>query len=116
MSHNLTNEASLLTLPVSLRSYAFRPQTNDTLSLQFLDLKDGAQIFSLRPFVPTDFRLSERTLSSPQAILRMEQRPYTRGCVSWTAGGGVYYVHTVDRSLVRDFVARHEQEDKGLLQ
>ena len=74
MSHNLTNEASVLTRPVSLRSYAFRPQTNDTLSLQFLDLKDGAQIFSLRPFVPTDFRLSERTLSSPQAILRMEQR------------------------------------------
>ena len=87
-------------------SYAFRPQTNDTLSLQFLDLKDGTKIFSLRPFVSPDFRLTERTLYSPQAILRMEQHKYTGGCVSWTAGGGVYYVHTVDRQLVQDFVAQ----------
>lgn len=91
------------------RSYAFRPQTNDTLSLQFLDLKDGARIFSLRPFVAPDFRLTERTLSSPQAILRVEQRQYTSGCVSWTGGGGVYYVQTVDRQLVRDFVEARTQ-------
>ena len=88
------------------RSYAFRPHTNETLSLQFLDLKDGAVIVSLRPFVPHDFRLTERTLSSPLAILRVEKRRYTSGCVSWTAGGGEYFVHIVDRSLVEHFVER----------
>lgn len=92
----------------SNHSYAFRPQTNDVLSLLFLDLKEGAKIFSLRPFVAPDFRLTERTLSSPQAILRVEQRKYTSGCVSWTAGGGVYYVQTVDRSKVQAFVQERE--------
>lgn len=89
-------------------SYAFRPQTNDVLSLLFLDLKEGAKIFSLRPFVAPDFRLTERTLSSPQAILRVEQRRYTSGCVSWTAGSGVYYVQTVDHSMVQAFAQERE--------
>ncbi|WFD25641.1 [histone H3]-lysine(4) N-trimethyltransferase [Malassezia nana] len=85
-----------------------KPQTNDTLSLLFLDLKEGAKIFSLRPFVAPDFRLTERTLSSPQAILCVEQRTYTSGCVSWTAGGGTYYVHTVDRSMIQAFARERE--------
>lgn len=92
---------------VLVNNYAFRPHTNDTLSLLFLDLKDGATIVSLRPFVPHDFRLTERTLSSPLAILRMEEHRYTSGCVSWAAGGGKYYVHTVDRSLVQRYLERH---------
>ncbi|WFD29246.1 [histone H3]-lysine(4) N-trimethyltransferase [Malassezia sp. CBS 17886] len=96
---------------VVVNNYAFRPQTNDTLSLQFLDLKDGAKIVSLRPFVPHDFRLSERTLSSPLAILRVEERTYTSGCVSWAAGGGKYYVQTVDRSLVQSYLDRTVRMD-----
>ncbi|KOS14139.1 histone-lysine n- h3 lysine-79 specific [Malassezia pachydermatis] len=90
---------------VLVNNYAFRPKTNDTLSLLFLDLKDGAKIFSLRPFVPTDFRLTERTASSPLAILRVEERRYASGCVSWTGGSGAYYVQTVDRSLIQHFTA-----------
>ena len=78
---------------VLVNNYAFTARTNDKLSLQFLDLKDGAQIVSLKPFVPADFRLTERTLSSPLAILRVAQRNYTSGCVSWADGGGRYYIH-----------------------
>ena len=89
---------------VLVNNYAFSPRTNDTLSLLFLDLKDGARIVSLRRFVPHDFRLTERTLSSPMAILSVEEHTHTSGCVSWAASGGKYYVHTVDRSHVRAFV------------
>ncbi|WFD02887.1 [histone H3]-lysine(4) N-trimethyltransferase [Malassezia obtusa] len=97
---------------VVANNYAFRPQTNDTLSLLFLDLKDGAMIVSLRSFVPHDFRLTERTLSSPAAILRVEERTYRGGCVSWTGGSGKYYVHIVDRSQVRAYAAALEQRTK----
>ncbi|WFD33894.1 [histone H3]-lysine(4) N-trimethyltransferase [Malassezia cuniculi] len=93
---------------VLVNNYAFSPRTNDTLSLLFLDLKDGARIVSLRRFVPHDFRLTERTLSSPMAILSVEERSYSSGCVSWTAGGGKYYVHTVDRSHIRAFAGQME--------
>ena len=67
---------------------------------------------SLKPFVPPDFRLTERTLSSPLAILRVTERMYTSGCVSWADGGGKYYIQTVDRSLIREFV-QHEAPDGG---
>ncbi|KDN40776.1 DOT1-domain-containing protein [Tilletiaria anomala UBC 951] len=88
---------------VLVNNYAFLPQTNETLSLQFLDLKDGAHVVSLKPFVPPDFRLTERTVSSPLAILRVVERMHTSGCVSWADRSGKYYIQTVDRSLVRKF-------------
>ncbi|WFD21919.1 [histone H3]-lysine(4) N-trimethyltransferase [Malassezia equina] len=72
---------------ILVNNYAFRPQTNDVLSLLFLDLKEGAKIFSLRPFVAPDFRLTERTLSSPQAIL-------------------------LDRSMVRSFTQEREAQSE----
>ena len=97
---------------VVANNYAFRPETNDTLSLLFLDLKDGAMVVSLRSFVPHDFRLTERTLSSPAAILRVEERTYTPGCVSWTGGSGKYYVHTVDRSKVHAYAAALEKRSQ----
>lgn len=93
---------------VLVNNYAFTAPTNDKLSLQFLDLKDGAHIVSLKPFVPPDFRLTERTLSSPLAILRVAQRLYTSGCVSWADGGGKYYIHTVDRTLIARFYEEHQ--------
>ncbi|PWN89300.1 DOT1-domain-containing protein, partial [Acaromyces ingoldii] len=91
---------------VLVNNYAFTARTNDKLSLLFLDLKDGAQVVSLKPFVPPDFRLTERTLSSPLAILRVAQRAYSTNCVSWAESGGNYYIHTVDRTLVARFLEK----------
>ncbi|PWN25465.1 S-adenosyl-L-methionine-dependent methyltransferase, partial [Jaminaea rosea] len=87
-----------------VNNYAFTPPLNQSLSLLFLDLKDGAQIVSLKPFVPADFRLNERTLGSSSAILRVEERDYGRGMVSWTERGGKYYIATVDRTALRSFL------------
>jgi H3 lysine-79-specific histone-lysine N-methyltransferase len=92
---------------ILVNNYAFTAKTNDTLSLLFLDLKEGAHIVSLKPFVPPDFRLTNRTISSPLSILRVAQRTYTSGCVSWADGGGRYYIHTVDRTLQAKFMAEN---------
>ncbi|EPQ27185.1 uncharacterized protein PFL1_05108 [Pseudozyma flocculosa PF-1] len=99
---------------VLVNNYAFLPKTNENLSLLFLDLPDGAQVVSLKPFVPLDFRLTERTLSSPLAILRVIERTYTSGCVSWADGGGKYYIHIVDRHLIRDWLHRNGGMGKGV--
>lgn len=95
---------------VLVNNYAFTAPTNDKLSWLFLDLKDGAQIVSLKPFVPADFRLTERTLSSPLAILRVAQRQYSSGCVSWADGGGRYYIH-VSKIRLKIFLAERPPSD-----
>lgn len=94
---------------VIVNNYAFTPPLNQSLSLLFLDLKDGAKIVSLKPFVPHDFRLTERTLGSSSAILRVEEREYGKGMVSWTERGGKYFIATVDRTALQNFLERgHE--------
>lgn len=75
----------------------------------FLDLPEGAQIVSLEPYRRPDFRLTERTVSSPQAIFRVEEVEFRRGAVSWMAEGGVYYLHTVDREPLRKFTERADK-------
>jgi H3 lysine-79-specific histone-lysine N-methyltransferase len=86
-----------------VNNYAFTPPLNDKLSLLFLDLKEGTKIISLKPFVTQNFRLNDRTVSratwsisddamptllqatSPLAILKMKEKTYTEGSVSWTS-------------------------------
>ena len=79
----------------------------------FLDLKEGAQIISLKPFAPPNHVITRRNLNSPANLLRVEQREYFSGCVSWTDAPGRYYVAIVDRSMLRAFLAENGQR-KGL--
>ncbi|KAG9007942.1 Nucleosomal histone H3-Lys79 methylase [Tulasnella sp. JGI-2019a] len=88
---------------VLVNNWAFSSALNEKLSLMFLDLPEGARIASLKPFRRSDFRLTERTASSPEAVFRVEEVPFRRGTVSWMAEGGVYYLHTVDREPLRRY-------------
>lgn len=49
-------------------------------------------------------------MGSPAAILRVEERPFRAGSVSWMSGGGVYFINTIDRGMV---AALHDQLSKG---
>jgi H3 lysine-79-specific histone-lysine N-methyltransferase len=95
---------------VLVNNYAFTPATNEALGWKFLDLKEGAAIVSLKPFVPSGFRITERTVDSPIAILRQESpRRCPPGSVSWTAeGGNYYYIAYVDRTRVKEYCRRME--------
>ncbi|CED83842.1 Putative protein methyltransferase involved in meiosis and transcriptional silencing (Dot1) [Phaffia rhodozyma] len=86
-------------------NYAFSSILNDRLSLLFLDLKEGAKIVSLKPFVNPDFRLTERNCSSPQAILQLQEFRFPRHSVSWTDEGGRYYIQTVNRSRLIQYLS-----------
>jgi H3 lysine-79-specific histone-lysine N-methyltransferase len=90
----------------------------------FLDLKDGAIIVSLKPFVPTDFRMNESNVSgldpyriagmcveysswlqcdSFAAIVKLTQHTYHKDWVTWKGDSGVYYVQVIDRSMRRKY-------------
>ncbi|KAJ1673091.1 Nucleosomal histone H3-Lys79 methylase, partial [Spiromyces aspiralis] len=97
--HSVLRQASV----VLVNNYAFDSKLNQSLMQLFLDLEDGTQIISLRPFVPLDFKLSTRNAGSPESILRVKCYPYWSDCVSWTNNGGEYYIHTVDRSQLQRF-------------
>ncbi|KAG8925772.1 Nucleosomal histone H3-Lys79 methylase [Tulasnella sp. 418] len=91
---------------VLVNNWAFSSTLNATLSLLFLDLPEGSKIVSLKPFRKSDFRITERTASSPEAIFQVEEHEFRKGAVSWTAEGGTYYIHTVDRGPLRAFTER----------
>ncbi|KAJ2004572.1 Nucleosomal histone H3-Lys79 methylase, partial [Coemansia thaxteri] len=88
-----------------VNNYAFDSTLNQNLLQLFLDLREGAQIISLKPFVTPDHKISARNIYSPESILKVRRYPYWSQCVSWTDSGGEYFVQTVDRSRVKEFLA-----------
>ncbi len=88
---------------------------NETLKPKFLDLKEGAIVISLAPFVSSlNARMTERNVRKIKmflntshsfhdkvddisAIFDVTEQHYRSGSVSWGNSGGSYYVHRVDR-------------------
>ncbi|KAJ7166896.1 S-adenosyl-L-methionine-dependent methyltransferase, partial [Mycena filopes] len=77
----------------------FEQSLNEQLRPKFLDLKEGAYVVSLVPFVPSlNARVTERNVDDISAIFNVTERTYRPGSVSWGNGGGTYYIHRVDRT------------------
>ncbi|KAJ1667568.1 Nucleosomal histone H3-Lys79 methylase [Coemansia sp. RSA 1813] len=90
-----------------VNNYAFDGPLNQILLQMFLDLKEGARIVSLKPFVTPDHKINARNIYSPESILTVKRHAYWSQCVSWTDNGGEYFVQTVDRSRMREFLTSH---------
>ena len=99
---------------VLINNYVFSPTTNESLSLMFLDLKDGAKVVSLKPFVQTsgETAINCRNVGSPANIL-VQSKPlrFDRGCVSWSAEGGVFYMAEVNRNRLKEYL--EENKDRA---
>ncbi|KAJ1732265.1 Nucleosomal histone H3-Lys79 methylase [Coemansia biformis] len=91
---------------VLVNNYAFDSKLNQNLLQLFLDLKEGTRIISLKPFVTPDHKISARNIYSPESILTVRRYQYWSQSVSWTDSGGEYYVQTVDRSRMKEFLAK----------
>nr|ODN86625.1 histone-lysine N-methyltransferase, H3 lysine-79 specific [Cryptococcus depauperatus CBS 7841] len=83
---------------VLVNNEVFPENLNMDLANMFLDLKEGARIVSLKPFVPDNFRLNESNCDSFAAILRSTQHDYYQDWVSWKGEWGQYHVAVIDRS------------------
>ncbi|KAI5788710.1 histone methylation protein DOT1-domain-containing protein [Pyronema domesticum] len=94
-----------------VNNFAFEAELNQKLLDMFLDLKEGAIVISLKPFVPQNHVITRRNKESPVNRLRMVEREYFSREVSWTDSGGKYYVHTVDGSMLREFMEREERRE-----
>ncbi|KAK2462119.1 hypothetical protein APHAL10511_006582 [Amanita phalloides] len=76
----------------------FEESLNEALRPKFLDLKEGAIVVSLAPFVSSlNARVTERNVDDISAIFDVTERSYHSGSVSWGINGGSYYIHKVDR-------------------
>ena len=89
---------------------------NEALRPKFLDLKEGAVVVSLAPFVKSEnARLTDRNVSfiyvppsrhiltfpkldDISTIFDVKRLRYGEGSVSWGHGDGHYWVQTVDRT------------------
>jgi H3 lysine-79-specific histone-lysine N-methyltransferase len=83
---------------VLVNNEVFPSSLNMDLTHLFLDLKEGATIVSLKPFVPEGFRMNESNCDSFAAILRSTSHQYYSDWVSWKGDGGRYFVQVVDRT------------------
>ena len=107
LSHASKSCPTNIQLHQLVNNYAFDSSLNARLIDMFLDLKEGTQIISLKSFVPPNHVITPRNVDSPVNLLRVEEKEYFSGCVSWTNAPGRYYVATVDRSMLRAFLDEH---------
>ncbi|KZT24688.1 DOT1-domain-containing protein [Neolentinus lepideus HHB14362 ss-1] len=92
---------------VLVNNKVFEESLNEALRPKFLDLKEGAIVVSLKEFAPVDSRVTERNVDDMSTIFKVHAMKYHSGSVSWGSGGGLYYIHRVDREgyaeLVKNF-------------
>lgn len=68
---------------VLVNNQAFTAGLNDTLLSMFLDLKEGCQVVSLKPFVPVGHKISMRNIDSPVNMFVQREEEYFSNRVSW---------------------------------
>ncbi|KXS97468.1 hypothetical protein AC578_7368 [Pseudocercospora eumusae] len=89
---------------VLVNNQAFTPALNDALLHMFLDLKEGCQVVSLKPFVPEGHKMSTRNYSSMVNHFVQQKYEYFSDSVSWGADWGNWYIARKDREPLRRFM------------
>lgn len=92
---------------VLVNNQAFTPALNDILLTMFLDLKDGCQIVSLKPFVPDGHKMSTRNVDSVVNLFVQKKYEYFSDNVSWGAAEGNWYIAIKDPGPLNRFKKLH---------
>lgn len=92
---------------VLVNNQAFTPELNDRLMSMFLDLKEGCQVVSLRPFVPEGHKITMRNADAACNMFVQRRREYFSNSVSWTDRNGSYYYATKDFGPLRAFKKKY---------
>lgn len=96
---------------IFVNNFAFKPDDDHKLKQKFLDLKDGTQILSSKPFCSPKSRVSERHLSDLGSIMQViEIQPdLKKDTVSWTPKPLPYYLHVLDSSRLQKYYERQKR-------
>lgn len=92
---------------VLVNNQAFTPELNATLRDMFLDLKEGCQVVSLKPFVPAGHKIQARNVGSVANVLVQQKFEYFSHCVSWGASHGDWYIATKDSRPLKAFMKQN---------
>lgn len=96
---------------ILVNNFAFKPDDDHKLKQKFLDLKDGTQILSSKPFCSPKNRVTERHLSDIGSIMQViEIQPeLKKDTVSWTPKPLPYYLHVLDSSRLQRYYERRKR-------
>lgn len=96
---------------IFVNNYAFKPEVDHKLKQMFLDLKDGVQILSSKPFCSPKARVTERHLTDIGSIMQVSEiKPeLKKDSVSWTPKPVPYYLHVLDASPVEKYYERKKR-------
>jgi [histone H3]-lysine79 N-trimethyltransferase len=92
---------------ILINNQAFTPELNDNIVMKLLDVKEGTKIVSLKSFVPDGWKIKPHKVQDPRNLLTVEKKEYFSKRVSWTDGGGVYFVATKDSSRLKRFLKQN---------
>lgn len=91
---------------ILVNNQAFTAELNDKLKYVFLDLKEGAQIVSLKPFRSPAHKIKESNVNDPINVLEVVEKERWSGMVSWSDDPGKWYHQTKDSRALEKFFKR----------
>lgn len=99
---------------ILVNNFAFKPDDDHKLKQKFLDLKDGTQILSSKPFCSPKNRVTERHLSDIGSIMQVIEIPpeLKKDSVSWTPKPLPYYLHVLDSSRLQRYYERQKRRQR----
>jgi H3 lysine-79-specific histone-lysine N-methyltransferase len=90
---------------ILVNNQAFTAELNDKLKYVFLDLKEGCQIVSLKPFRSPTHKIKDSNVNDPVNVLAVAEKDRWSGMVSWTDDPGKWYHQRKDSRELEAFVA-----------
>ena len=94
---------------VLVNNQAFTPALNEKLRDMFLDLKNGCQVVSLKPFVPDGHKIAMRNIDSVVNLFVQRRSEYFSNSVSWTDQSGYYYIAIKDSKPLENFLSQMQR-------
>lgn len=97
---------------IFVNNFAFKPDVDHKLKQRFLDLKDGTQILSSKPFCSPKNRVNERNLADIGSIMHVVeiQPDQKKDTVSWTPKPLPYYLHVLDGSRIERYYEKQKRK------
>jgi len=89
---------------ILVNNQAFTAELNDKLKYVFLDLKEGCQIVSLKPFRSPSHKIKDSNVNDPVNVLAVAEKDRWSGMVSWTDDPGKWYHQRKDSRSLEVFV------------
>ena len=98
---------------VLINNQAFTAELNDKLKYFFLDLKEGCQIVSLKPFRSPTHQIKSSNVNDPINVLTVVEKERWSSMVSWSDDPGKWYHQRKDSTELKAFMESAGGYDKS---